>query len=91
MYVSPAFEEIWGLKTQVYYDNPGVLKESIHPEDRERVLKALSKPALSQFDEEFRIIRSDGSLRWIRDRAFPIRNEDGEVYRIAGIAEDITE
>ncbi|MDP6087308.1 MAG: PAS domain-containing protein [Nitrospinota bacterium] len=91
IYVSPAFEEIWGLKTQVYYDNPGVLKESIHPEDRERVLKALSKPALSQFDEEFRIIRSDGSLRWIRDRAFPIRNEDGEVYRIAGIAEDITE
>ena len=91
IYVSPAFEEIWGLKAQVYYNNPGILKESIHPEDRERVLKAFPMQAQGRYDEEFRIIRPDGSLRWIRDRAFPIRNKDGQVYRIAGIAEDITE
>ncbi len=44
-----------------------------------------------QSDTKYRIIRPDGSMRWIRDRAFPIKNELGEVVRIAGIAEDITE
>ena len=42
------------------------------------------------YDEEYRIIRPDGSIRWIRDRAFPVKDEAGNVYRIAGLAEDIT-
>jgi PAS domain S-box-containing protein len=43
------------------------------------------------FEVEYRVIRPDGSMRWIRDRGFPIQDESGHVYRVAGIAEDITE
>src|SRR5690606_27483865 len=42
------------------------------------------------FREEYRLVFPDGSIRWVRDRAFPIRNKAGEVYRLAGIVEDIT-
>src|SRR4029434_8774970 len=66
--------------------------EAIHPEDRERVLRdALLKQTSGDYDEEYRIIRSNGTLRWIQDRGFPVRNADGTVDRIAGVAEDITE
>jgi PAS domain S-box-containing protein len=43
------------------------------------------------FDVEYRITRPDGALRWIRDRAFPVRDEDRKIIRVAGVAEDITE
>ena len=66
--------------------------ESIHPDDRERVLAgALTKQAVGTYDEEYRIVRPDGSIRWIRDRAFPVRDGSGSVSRIAGIADDVTE
>lgn len=63
--------------------------EAIYPDDRDAARQAYvsRKP----FMHEYRIVRPDGSMRWIWDRGFPIRNEKGEVYRLAGIAEDITE
>ncbi len=65
--------------------------EAIHSEDRDRVLEAaLTKQVSGDYDEKYRIVRPDGSIRWIRDRAFPVSDEAGSVYRIAGIAEDIT-
>ncbi|MBD0305463.1 MAG: PAS domain-containing protein [Nitrospiraceae bacterium] len=51
---------------------------------------ALTKQAGGRYSEEYRIVRPDGSIRWIRDRAFPVRDASGAVYRIAGVAEDIT-
>jgi signal transduction histidine kinase len=66
--------------------------DSVHPEDRERIRQAAhTKQITGQYDEQYRIVCPDGSLRWIHDRAFPIRDDNGEVCRIAGIAEDITE
>jgi len=65
--------------------------EAIHPDDRERVLEsALTKQISGRYDEVYRIVRPDGAHRWIHDRAFPIRDDSGEVYRLVGIAEDIT-
>src|SRR5262249_4145119 len=91
IYVSPGYEAIWGRTRQSLYDSPRNWVDAIHPEDWERVLNAaLSKQSSGQYDETYRIIRADGSVRWIQDRAFPIRNESGHVYRIVGIAEDIT-
>ncbi len=52
---------------------------------------AMAVQTRGAYDETYRILRPDGSRRWIRDRAFPVRNESGRVYRVAGIAEDITE
>jgi PAS domain S-box-containing protein len=91
LYVSPGYEAIWGRTCESLYASPHQWIETIHPDDRTRVLEAWeSEHASDRYDEEFRIIRPDGSIRWIRDRAFPVLRNGTEVYRITGIAEDIT-
>src|SRR6266513_1983341 len=92
LYISPAYEEIWGRSCQALYASPRDWVEAIHPEDRQRVLgAAIAKQARGDYDEEYRIVRPDGSIRWIRDRAFPVPDSEGRAYRIAGVAEDVTE
>jgi PAS domain S-box-containing protein len=91
IYVSPAYEEIWGRRLGELYTEPRSWLAAIHPDDRRRVEQAaLTKQTSGEYDEQYRVVRPDGSVRWIRDRAFPISDEAGRVYRIAGIAEDIT-
>ncbi|BAZ10025.1 two-component hybrid sensor and regulator [Calothrix sp. NIES-4071] len=92
LYVSPAYETLWGRSRESLYQNFGEWLNAIHPEDRPRVEQTLrSKAPQGCYDHEYRVIHADGSIRWIRDRAFPIKNEAGEIIRTAGIAEDITE
>ncbi len=92
IYISPGYEEIWGRACASLLASPRSWVDSIHPEDRDRVLKAaLTNQTSGKYEEEYRIIRPNGSSRIIHDRAFPVRNQKGEVYRVAGIAEDITE
>ena len=92
LYVNPSYKRIWGLTCQSLYDQPLSWLDAVHPEDSERVKSALEKQAFTRkFEEEFRIVRPDGSIRWIWDRGFPILDKSGQVYRIVGIAEDITE
>jgi PAS domain S-box-containing protein len=91
LYVSPGYERIWGRKIEGLYADPATWLASIHPDDRERVGKAaLAIEATGSYEEEFRILRPDGSERWIRDRAFPVKDSAGHVMRIVGVAEDIT-
>ncbi|MDI1313011.1 PAS domain S-box protein [Prosthecobacter sp.] len=92
LYISPAYEQIWGRSCASLQDTPQNWHEAIHPDDKARVLQtAIMRPTDSAYDEEFRVIRPDGSLRWVRSRAFPVRNAAGEVYRVVGVAQDITE
>jgi PAS domain S-box-containing protein len=91
LYVSPAYQEIWGRSCESVYASPRDWIDAIHPEDRERVLQAAQAQASGTYAEEYRIVRPDGEVRWIRDRAFPVFRNEREVYRIAGLAEDITE
>lgn len=91
LYVSPAYEEIWGRPVHGFHDRPLDWLEAVHPDDRLRIQEAhVDKHRLGHFDVEYRIIRPDGAIRWIWDRGFPVRDETGQVYRIAGLAEDIT-
>lgn len=89
-YVSPAYESIFGRSCESLYQNPRSFLDPIHPDDRSRIAATLSRQASGDFDEEYRIVRPDGSIRWIWARAFPVRNESGDTYRIAGLSEDIT-
>ncbi len=92
IYASPAYEEVWQRSCATLYENHAEWFEAIHPEDRERVeIRYFSQALQGNYDEEYRIIRADGSVRWVRDRGFPIHNPSGEPYRIVGIAEDITD
>jgi PAS domain S-box-containing protein len=91
IYVSPAYEQIWGRPCAELYVNPRNWIAAVHPDDRDRVIHAaMTKQTQGAYDEEYRIVRPDGSERWIRDRAFPLRDDTGEIYRIVGLAEDIT-
>lgn len=90
LYVNPAYEEVWGESRQRLYEEPLSFLDAVHPDDHDRVRAALESQPEGEYDEEYRIERPDGSIRWIRDRAVPVRNEEGEVRRVAGIAEDIT-
>ncbi|MDM9385096.1 PAS domain S-box protein [Chlorogloeopsis sp. ULAP01] len=91
-YVSPAYEQVWGRTCESLYTNPAMWMQTVHPEDRERLQATFfSQITEGKYDAEYRITRSDGSMRWIRDRGFPIKNESGEIYRVVGVAEDITD
>jgi PAS domain S-box-containing protein len=90
IYISPAYERIWGKSRASLFEQPKSWLDAVHPEDREYVTTALKKSRQKNYDHEYRIVRPDGSTRWIRDRGFPIQNETGQIYRVVGIAEDIT-
>ena len=92
LYVSPAFETIFGRSCESLIASPGVWMDAVHPDDRERVEQAAyARSRRGEFDEVYRIVRPDGAVRWIRDRAFHIYDDAGELYRLVGTAADITE
>jgi diguanylate cyclase (GGDEF)-like protein/PAS domain S-box-containing protein len=91
LYVSPGYEPIWGRSCQSLYDDPRQWLGAIHEDDRGRILELAQRQAISDYNEEYRIVRPDGKIRWIADRAFPVRDDTGRIYRIAGVARDITE
>ena len=90
VYVSPAYEEIWGRSIESLHENPMSFLDAIHPDDRSRVIAALPTQPGGTYTEEYRIGRPDGSQRWIRDRAFPVVDRNNQVSRVVGIAEDVT-
>jgi PAS domain S-box-containing protein len=91
LYVNPAYERIWGRSAATMMAGMDAFVASLHPEDRERVLAMLPQQRKGDYEVEYRILRPDGTVRWIRDRAYPVRDEKDEVVRITGICTDITE
>lgn len=92
LYVSPGFEKLWGRPVESLLATPQVWVESIHPDDRERVLSKAMNQAREGVDHmEYRIVRPDGSVRRVHDRSYPIRNSKGKIHRLAGVVEDITD
>lgn len=93
LYVSPAYEQIWGRSRDELYKNPDAYRDSIHPDDLETVLEAV----LAEYEHgipleiEYRIIRPDSTVRWIHTRTFPIADPSGDSCKVAGYSEDITD
>ena len=89
-YVSPAYERVWGRTCESVYADPKSWADSIHPDDLNYACSQLEEGRNRGFDYEFRIIRPGGEIRWIHARGFPIMDDTGIPYRIAGVASDIT-
>ncbi|MBA3761915.1 MAG: PAS domain S-box protein [Chthoniobacterales bacterium] len=92
-YVNPVYEKMWGEpRAKVMQDSDHWL-ELVHPKDQEMAKEAMPKVLVGETAVvEYRIIRpSDGQTRWIRDTGFPIWNDQGEIYRVAGVAQDVTD
>jgi PAS domain S-box-containing protein len=92
VYVNPAYELIWGRTCESLYQNPMSWLDAILAEDREGANSLFEKQMRrDQTESEYRIRRPDGIERWISDRAFPIRDRAGQLIRVVGIAQDVTE
>ena len=93
LYINPAYEKTWGRSCQSLYDNPKSFVEPVPAGDRERLIQYMDR--ISRGEQagklEYRIIQPNGNVRWVLAHAVPIRNAQGEVYRIGGVALDITE
>ncbi len=89
LFISPAYERIWGRTRASLYRNPYSFLDAVHEADRARVTAAY-KERLTRLDIEYRITRPDGETVWIEDLQFPIRRADGGIYLVAGLAFDVT-
>ena len=91
-YLSPGFGKIWELNEMNVKGDPSIWRESVHLEDRERYDALFKSGGITEdFDVEYRIVRPDDSIRWIRSRGFPVRSEAGEIVRVVGVADDMTD
>jgi two-component system cell cycle sensor histidine kinase/response regulator CckA len=90
LYISPAFEKVWGCSSSAVYQNPAWLLEPVHPDDRGRFASFATKVKSEPAEEAYRIVLPNKSVRWIHNRTFLIYDPDGKPYRVAGIAEDVT-
>lgn len=95
LYVSPAFAAVWGRPPEFLFGPAKEVATTIHVEDRQRVrfesLDPIEWTPTTRFDEIFRIIRPDGTIRWVHDRRFPVVDPDGVVRKLVGVAEDVTD
>ncbi|TVP56008.1 MAG: hybrid sensor histidine kinase/response regulator [Gemmatimonadales bacterium] len=90
LYVSPGYERIWKRSRKELMADPSSWLDPVCLEDRQRVEAAVEGQVRGEYDVEYRIDLPDGGRRWIRDRAFPVRDRKGRITRLAGIAEDVT-
>jgi len=92
LYVNPAYEQIWGRSRQSLYEQPLSWMEAVYPADRDRVHQMHTQSLAGEYtDIEYRILQPDGLMRWVWDRTFAMRDEQGNICYYAGIVEDITE
>ncbi|MEO5327011.1 MAG: response regulator [Magnetococcus sp. THC-1_WYH] len=91
LYVSPAYTTLWDRPIADLYRHPASRLQVVHPEDRARVERVLEEPLPTARGLEYRIVHRDGTERWIRDRIYPVKDPSGHIFRIAGVATDITE
>ena len=89
-YVSPAFATIWQMPCESLYRNPKSWQKAVVSEDKGTLASALAGLSKGSVNEQFRVVRADGAVRWVHYRAFPVKNDRGEIFRIAAIAEDVT-
>lgn len=92
LYVSPAFERVWGLPVGELRANAKVFLDAIHEEDRPRVFTDLAARREGRpFTHEYRVVQPSGEVRWVWDQGFPVFDAGGAVTHYVGVAQDITE
>jgi PAS domain S-box-containing protein len=92
IYISPAYEKVWGRSCESLYENPQSFIDTIFDEDKPAVFAAFEQYMHSgEFNLEYRIVRPDGDIRWIHARSYPVTDNKGNIIRHTGLAVDVTE
>jgi two-component system sensor kinase FixL len=89
LYTSPSARRIWGFDPESN-ENPERIIDRVHPDDRLAFARVFAAMHGGVHESEYRILHPSGTIRWLKSRVFPVRNTAGEIYRIAGVTEDIT-
>ena len=91
LYVSPGYDAVWGRDRTMLRDQPEAWLDAVHPADRAEVEARFRRGAAQgAYDCEYRLVRPSGVVRWVHDRAFPIRDVEGTPRRIARLSQDVT-
>ena len=90
-YLSPQFEKLWGVTLQDLAHTPKIFYDKIHIEDRQRIMERTPLMLHGAYDEEYRVIGDGDNIKWVREKAFPVLDEQGRVVRLTGFIEDITQ
>ncbi len=92
LYVSPAFEDIWGHPPEALVEDPSLWLEGVHPDDTARVRREFNRDfSAGDYDIQYRVVHPDDEVRWLHVRGYPVTDDRGNVERMAGLAQDITE
>lgn len=90
LYISPAYEKLWGKTRKSLYQNPKSFLEAVHPDDRDRLVEGVKGHAEGVWNFEYRVLRADGDVRWVHDVGYPVFGEHGELRMMTGSIRDIT-
>ena len=90
LYISPGYERIWERSCESLREDGTSFMQAVHPDDAEVIRSHYARVFDHGADSEYRLLMPDGRVKWIRDHAFPVRDADGRVFRIAGIATEVT-
>ena len=92
LYIGPAYARIWGRSCESLYANPLDWLDAVHPDDRESAHETFRRQVQGEsIEAAYRIRTPDGQEKWIRDRAFLVRDDAGQPIRIVGVAEEVTQ
>jgi PAS domain S-box-containing protein len=92
LYINQTVSKIYDRELDDLYKNPMSFRLNIHPDDIAITQKDRFERILNnKYNVEYRILGKDGAIRWVWSRAFPVKDNNGEMVRIAGIIEDITD
>jgi diguanylate cyclase (GGDEF)-like protein/PAS domain S-box-containing protein len=90
-YVSKGYEQIWGRSVEALYADGKDWQKFVHAEDSARVVAAMRSHRLGGLDIRFRVQRpGEGGLRWLHVRNFPVRDENGAIISVGGVASDVS-
>jgi diguanylate cyclase (GGDEF)-like protein/PAS domain S-box-containing protein len=91
LFASPAYERVWGRASAELMADPGLVLRDLHESARATHGESLERFFTAESEREYRIVRPDGEVRWVRSRFFPVHDPAGAVYRVAAISEDVTD
>ncbi len=90
IYISPAYEKLWGRSKEKLYKFPKSFIEAIYPDDQEKIFAEIEKHKNGSWEIDYRIIKPDGAVLWIHDQGFPIYDENNNLSLMLCVARDIT-
>jgi PAS domain S-box-containing protein len=90
LYASPAFQRVYGYSPEQLQANPKLWFDAIHPDDAPFIRTQIQMVGDRKFENEHRIIRPDGEIRWVHNRVSPVRDGNGQLIRLIGMTEDTT-